>query len=466
MTNPSHSSPRPLVGLMTRAMRAAPTARERSLRVGVLIGGRIVDERVMAQHGSITVGSREDCSLVVTGQGAPERLTLLERSAAGITLRYAPGTRGRVLLPSGPTELAAANARREGTLLALALGDDARGRVTIGDATILFQLVARAPSASRPELPLSVMPSLLDSIDWPVATLAAMSFLLHFGAIGTLYSDWADQVIPLEGDVRGLVTLPRTPPPTPTEVPPTEVSERDAQDPQTPAPKDDGHTARNNHGKEGKPRPSAPDHDATLAALDRLNTSTLGSIAGGGPSTAGVLRDVNVPTGDMTRFANGPEGVQSSELGLDLGRGTGPITGARRTLSDLGDGGSRTSTSETGRTAPPPAPKPQVSDSHSIPNGRIGGAERVLGGIRGRVRRCYETGLGANETMAGRVSYTITVSSTGSVSGVQTAGSGTLSPGVVSCVDSALRGLGFDPPEGGAGATIRGSYSFVNAQKP
>jgi hypothetical protein len=201
-----------------------------------------------------------------------------------------------------------------------------------------------------------------------------------------------------------------------------------------------------------------------VAALEKWNSATLGAIAGGGPSTQGVLRETNVPTGDLGRFANGEGGITASEHGLDFGHASGPINGAPRTLSDLA-GGSRTSTSDTGRVAVVAAPKPVVTDSHSVPTGRIDGAGRVLGGIRGRVRRCYETGLGANETMEGRVSYSITVSSTGAVSGVQASGSGTLSPMVVSCVEGALRGLSFDPPEGGAGATVRGSYSFVNAQK-
>jgi hypothetical protein len=36
---------------------------------------------------------------------------------------------------------------------------------------------------------------LQDGIDWKTTVIGALSFLLHFGALGSLYSDWMDPVV-------------------------------------------------------------------------------------------------------------------------------------------------------------------------------------------------------------------------------------------------------------------------------
>jgi hypothetical protein len=66
--------------------------------------------------------------------------------------------------------------------------------------------------------------------------------------------------------------------------------------------------------------------------------------------------------------------------------------------------------------------------------------------------------------MEGRVSFTIAVGGTGAVQSVSTSPSGSLSSGVVSCVQGVLRGLAFEPPENGA-ATLTGSYAFLNGSR-
>ena len=47
----------------------------------------------------------------------------------------------------------------------------------------------------RPQLPLSVKGGLASQIDWNLTIIAAFSFLLHFGLIGAMYSDWMDPVV-------------------------------------------------------------------------------------------------------------------------------------------------------------------------------------------------------------------------------------------------------------------------------
>ena len=75
------------------------------------------------------------------------------------------------------------------------LTDEARGKVVIGETTFLFQFVAPPPVQPRPQLPLSVKGGLASQIDWSLTIIAAFSFLLHFGLVGAMYSDWMDPVV-------------------------------------------------------------------------------------------------------------------------------------------------------------------------------------------------------------------------------------------------------------------------------
>src|SRR5262249_52271376 len=75
------------------------------------------------------------------------------------------------------------------------LDDEARGKIEIGDAVVLFHFVEPFVAAARPQLPLSVKQGMLDGMDWKTTCIAAFSFLFHFGAVGAVYSDFGDATI-------------------------------------------------------------------------------------------------------------------------------------------------------------------------------------------------------------------------------------------------------------------------------
>src|SRR5688500_1612426 len=97
MPSPSLSSapsprPRP-VGSMTAVMRAAAVARDapRVPRIAMVVGGRIVDERLFRDAEAVTVGTAEDATFTGTGAGMPERFVLVERVGTKHYLRFVDG---------------------------------------------------------------------------------------------------------------------------------------------------------------------------------------------------------------------------------------------------------------------------------------------------------------------------------------------------------------------------------------
>src|SRR5207247_839109 len=80
--------------------------------------------------------------------------------------------------------------------------------------------VAPPPVQPRPQLPLAVKGGLASQIDWTLTIVAAFSFLLHFGIVGAMYSDWMDPIVGDDFNVAGLVDMMKNiPPPPAVEVP-------------------------------------------------------------------------------------------------------------------------------------------------------------------------------------------------------------------------------------------------------
>src|ERR1700683_1746556 len=191
---PMHSN-RP--GQMTAVMRAIQqTSGPKVLRIGLVSSGRILEERIVKQRTSVTVGPSEK-SMFVVPANVPPQFQLFELIGTEYFLNFLDGMTGRVALASGITDLVSlkGQAKRVGPAYQVRLTDEARGKVVIGETTFLFQFVAPPPVQPRPQLPLSVKGGVASQIDWNLTIIAAFSFLLHFGFVGAMYSDWMDPVV-------------------------------------------------------------------------------------------------------------------------------------------------------------------------------------------------------------------------------------------------------------------------------
>src|SRR6185437_6281555 len=213
---PAPASGRP--GQMTAVMRAMQQATgPKVLRIGLVASGRILEERIIKQRTSVTVGPSEKSTFVVQAN-VPTQFKLFELIGGDYYLNFLDGMTGRVALASGITDVVAlkGQAKRVGPAYQVRLTEEARGKIVIGEMTFLFQFVAPPPVQPRPQLPLSVKGGLASQIDWSLTIIAAFSFLLHFGLVGAMYSDWMDPVV--NDDITaGLLDMVQKTVPPPTE---------------------------------------------------------------------------------------------------------------------------------------------------------------------------------------------------------------------------------------------------------
>jgi hypothetical protein len=446
-------------GQMTAVMRAVAATGPKVLRIGLVQSGRVIEERIIKQRTHVTVGPNEKNMFVVAAGNLPASFRLFELVGNDYQLNFVDGMTGRVALPTGISDLAVLKGQARRTqqgAYQIRLTEDSRGKVVVGDTTFLFQFVAPPPIQPKPQLPVSVTRG-ATSIDWATTMIAAFSFLVHFSAIGSIYSEWLDPVVDYDVNISNLLdSVKSLPPPPPVEEVADKPDETAQESKAAEAPK-----AAASKGTAGKAGAMSSAQAAALSnQLEQMEMATLGALAGAGPATEGVLKTGEVPTGALDKAAASSAGVGVG--GLTLGGGGGAI---RPGAAGGGLGGLGSSTAGggggTGQAAVVQGPKGNASTgAANVSGGTVSNAARVVAGMRAGFRNCYNRALAQNPDVEGRISLSIRVGPGGEVQGVSAAPSGNLPDSVVSCVKARAQAAQFDPPQGGL-AVIQVPVTFV-----
>jgi hypothetical protein len=453
-------------GQMTAVMRAmAASTGPKVLRIGLVSGGRILEERIVKQRTTVTIGPSERSTFVVQAPNVPPSFKLFELIGPDYHLNFVDGMTGRVALATGISDIAAlrGQAKRVGNVYQVKLTEEARGKIVIGDTTFLFQFVAPPPVQARPQLPLSVKGGVGSQIDWNLTTIAAFSLLLHFGLVFSFYSSglfpWADPVYGTGDDdlVKLAMNQPEinTPPPDTAEPTPTATTADTSKPDDKPLDK-----------PKQNPSPSSPNNadPAKIAGMTRdaaaINIAILGAL-GVGPASQNVLHDQSGATVNMNGMKDNGNAVQGSNPnGLEMGR-TGPAaTGTGSDLTHLQGGPGGTPGDGVGPTTR--VAVGVVQGGHGVASVPVQNADSVInGGLFPRARACYQAGLKDDPNQQGRIVISIQVSPSGDVSGASVAQNSGLSAKVASCIVGGARNLHFVAP-GGAGSTITVPMNFIH----
>jgi len=186
----------------------------RAIRVGVLLGGNLVEEKVFRGSAPVTFGQSLKCGLSIPGDGIPAEHALFVHDEGRVLLRATKAMSGKVA-QGGAIETVDGEA-------SIALEAGARGKLVLGDATILFQEIAAPPLVPRPTLPASIRGTLGDRIDRRLAAIIGASVVLHLGLAAYAWIEDIETGSMLETPVAQTyrqevmeVTLPDETPPDP-----------------------------------------------------------------------------------------------------------------------------------------------------------------------------------------------------------------------------------------------------------
>ncbi|HTR54009.1 MAG TPA: AgmX/PglI C-terminal domain-containing protein [Kofleriaceae bacterium] len=399
----------------------------RCLRVGILLGDRLVEERLFEGSAPVTLGQSWKCALSLPIDGMPREHVLFAREGERYVLRPFAGMTGK--LAHGDAITAIEGARE------LVLERGVRGRLHVGDATILFQDVARPPAAPRPQLPASVRGTFADRVDWRLAAILGGSLLVHVAIAAwawhedvelapygepTAQTTYSQDVIDVIDDT------PLRPPPAPA-----------TTEPATAAP---------------APRPAPHPHPTTPAPV---------------PTTTDAARLAAILASDDVG-ATGPAGMSHRQPGADLDQQIQDVRGHRVTIGDgahtsraddrarLGTGTDRlaiddpTALDHLADRGPETAPHggrvtlgpiktedPRTTLTAELVVSKIGGL--YMSGLQ----RCYRKGLAGDAQLSGKLALVFTVDERGGVTDASATG---VDSQVAACVTGLMAGWHFPEP--------------------
>src|SRR3954453_16803692 len=99
------STPSQRPGQMTAVMRAVAATGPKVLRIGVVQGGRVSEERIIKQRTHVTDGPSEKNMFVIATSNVPATFRVFELVGKDYHLNFLDRRTGRIALPTGISDL-------------------------------------------------------------------------------------------------------------------------------------------------------------------------------------------------------------------------------------------------------------------------------------------------------------------------------------------------------------------------
>ncbi len=162
------------------------TNQKKILRIGIVQNGRIVEEKLLRQRGDVSIGRGADNTFLIPSKDLPRSFKIFEETRSGYLLNFVKGMDARLAMDGKILTLSQILERgehvRKGTdYYKLDLAHSSRGKLVIGEITVLFHFVVPPPEMPKPQLP-HVMWGMYAIRSWLGNTFLASTFLSVFVA--------------------------------------------------------------------------------------------------------------------------------------------------------------------------------------------------------------------------------------------------------------------------------------------
>lgn len=478
--------------------------KDRILRVGVIQAGKIVEERLLRKRESVTIGQASRNTFIIPAAQLPKSTTLFELKGQQYRLIFDGTMQGRVSLGNEIIDLkdvgSSQRVIRRGGHYVLPLTQKARGKVVIGDVTLLFQYVDAPPVLAKPQLPASARGGLTRTMDWTFAVILALSFLVQ-GSVGVGMDIWwrqRGQYLPQQFEDRGSLyealraevqerkekkeDEPEQKPPEEPEEEPEEsdVSTNDAEPEPEPEPE-------KKPKKKAKASPKkvvkTSEGDASLRKSKRRKEvekkvakgtiiSTIRSTALGGEG--GPVSKLAAGNAKLDgAFDNAKLGVAEAKPGESndktfAGAPTAPKLGKEKYKRIDGKGGGKRLATKKVSSSGKEGKGGEKKISARV-GGNLGGksgigqidkgsVSKVFRRRRGAIRHCYERALKSNSSVKGKVSIRFTIGTVGRVTSAKVTTNSTGNGSIGDCIIGKVRSWKFPPATGGS---VTFTHTFV-----
>lgn len=162
------------------------------LRVGIVQGGRIIEERLLRHKEAITIGQAPKNKFMIPSPRVPIAYTLIDVKGGKYVLCFEKGMLGKILVSDEIVDLKTIAkrrlAQRKDAKFRFTLSEESRGKIVLGDVTLLFQFVTPPPEVAKLQLPAEAKGAWWRNIDKALVATFLLSFFLLGGSGG--YSDF------------------------------------------------------------------------------------------------------------------------------------------------------------------------------------------------------------------------------------------------------------------------------------
>lgn len=428
------------------------------LRIGVVHGGKVVQERLIRPGESVTVGESPKNTFVIPVTDLPKRHVLFQARGERYALQFTDKMRGRVAYRDGIHGLdkltERGDATRKGSAYVLPLADKNRGKLVIGEYTLLFQFVAAPPESARMVTSHDFRPKLLDDDD-PVF----LGFLALFSAIAAVlmiyvYNTEPVEMVPLESIPDRFVEVVMPPDDSPPETEEVQI-EDDAEGEKVLKEKEPEKT----EPSEKKPKKEQTPEEAArqkaqelqkkkenLAQKSKLLAGIIGTRGANnsGQSVEDVFADGDAGIQDLEKALQGVGGIEAATESGMAQRGQ-TVGGGREDagIGDLAAAGGGDAKVGSGPSTKAPSGSAQLGSIDVPAGGEVADQVRqVLRKYSGQVKYCYDLRLKENPNISGRLAVDVSVAA-GRVTSVIIAENTTGDSELESCVKRKIRSWRF-----------------------
>jgi len=462
--------------------------------LGVVHNATLIEERLLRRPERITVGTSYRNTMVLLEKELGQSFTIAEPRKEGWVLHFNEAMTGRVSVGGSAKTLASlrksGEASEKNGIWSLVINERSRGKVTVGQTTILFHFVTPPPVKSRPTLPLSLRGGVggflqnAAQLSRGFSVILMLSLIVQVGFVTYLVlevpppprpagvSDLPDEIrmILTEGSPEEIEVAIDQPDQVEDVAEPVEVAERAIDDtPTEPDRTDEAPSPDRDPEPTVDPTPSSREDQLALARTRARENSALGALYtsdnGVGDSLDSVLNLSDRRVNDvMARLHTGGEHVLTAELGRPDPSSEDPTI---QTGPDL------TPTTTIDRAVEnPDRPDEQVRVRPRIrerdPRTRITlpgeYASYLSGAISGRTRQlrsCYETALRRDPSLRGRVRLQFQLQADGTVANAALRDN-ELNDHFEGCALRRVARWTFDPPP--ESTPVSKTYSFESGE--
>lgn len=423
-------------------MATAP-ASVKNLRIALIQGSKITEDRTFKRRVPVTVGQDAKNTLVVPVSNLPSSFTLFELVNNQYALVFKAGMDGKVNVNGTEVSLQQARekglAKSRGDVLVLPLTENSKGRVALGEVSVLFQFVTPPPEQKREELPPTVKGSFFAQIDQFFFLILAASVFVHFSGASYI----ACQPLPEEKEL----SLEELPDRFAKAMMPVEIKK--------PEPKKE--TAKSDEAKkedkkedkvadaEKKEKPATSNEKRAELQAKVAKTGLLkiiGAAGSGDGAFADVLGSSN-SVGDVASALSGAGGVNMATADALAGGPKGSGTGSAADIGTLGtSGGGQVKLEEKG----PAAIRGKVADAAPEVESADIDRNKLNAFLRGRIRAiqgCYEKELKRNPSLKGKVVVRFSITTGGRAAEIEIEQDTLGNDAVSSCIKTVIRGWVF-----------------------